>query len=220
MNRRSLFLCLALALVLAGCSLAGIPPSPTATMPPLPILTSPLPTMPPQPTAALPTATVRAPTHTPRPPAPTATAVVIPSSTPGSSKQQTVQIFLVAIGDNGVSGKAIGCGDSLVPVTVPIAPTTGVLRAALNKLLSIKTKDYGESGLYNALYQSNLTAGNIVINNGLATIQLSGTLTLGGECDSPRVKAQLEEIALQFSTVSSVNIFVNGAPLDTLLSTK
>jgi hypothetical protein len=41
---------------------------------------------------------------------------------------------------------------------------------------------------------------------------------LGGVCDSPRVQAQLEEIALQFSTVNSVAVFINGEPLDQVLS--
>ncbi len=56
--------------------------------------------------------------------------------------------------DNGVSGTKFGCDDSLVAVEVPIAPTVGVLRAALNQLLSLKSSYYGQSGLYTALYQS------------------------------------------------------------------
>jgi hypothetical protein len=36
---------------------------------------------------------------------------------------------------------------------------------------------------------------------------------VGGVCDEPRVRAQLEETALQFVTVDSVSIFVNGQPL-------
>ncbi len=58
----------------------------------------------------------------------------------------TVKIFLVATGDNGVSGKMIGCGDSLVPVTQQIVPTQGVLRAALEILLGIQQQYYGQSG--------------------------------------------------------------------------
>ncbi len=37
-------------------------------------------------------------------------------------------------------------------------------------------------------------------------------------CDNPRVKAQLEETARQFSTVTSVKYFINGQPLDAALS--
>ena len=79
---------------------------------------------------------------------------------------------------------------------------------------------YGESGLYNALYQSNLRLGSISRNGNAWTIRLTGSLLLGGTCDGPRVKAQLEQTALQFSTVKSVRYYVNGQPLESLLSGK
>ena len=41
---------------------------------------------------------------------------------------------------------------------------------------------------------------------------------LGGVCDDPRIKAQLEESALQFNTVDKASVFINGVPLDQLLS--
>lgn len=138
-----------------------------------------------------------------------------------SSGASTVKIFLVAINDNGVRGPKIGCGDSIIPVDVPIIPTLGVLRAALTKLLSIKTRYFGgESDLYNSLYQSNLNIDNLSIQNGLATIWLSGTVQLGGVCDTPRFQAQLEQTVLQFSTIKQVNIFINDKPLSEVLSSK
>jgi hypothetical protein len=130
-----------------------------------------------------------------------------------------VQIYLVALGDNGQSGPKIGCDDSLIPVEREITPTIAPLRAAINELLSLRQPYYGQSGLYNALYQSDLQAGDIVIDRqGQATIHLFGQYTLGGVCDGPRFKAQLEAIALQFSTVSGVTIFINGQAIDDILS--
>ncbi len=114
-------------------------------------------------------------------------------------------IFLIAVDDNGKSGKLIGCGDSVIPVQVLIPATQGVLRAALNALLSIRDPYYGESGLYNSLYQSNLQVGDVTITDGQAVIHLTGTLMLGGECDIPRVEAQLTEIALQFTDSNICN---------------
>jgi hypothetical protein len=140
-----------------------------------------------------------------------------PASPPAS---QTVQIYLIALEDQGISGELIGCGDSLVPVRVSIAPTQGVLRAALETLLGVKQSYYGQSGLYNALYQSNLRVEDVRIESGLATIQLTGSLLLGGVCDNPRVEGQLRATARQFSTVQNVEILVNGTPLDELLSLK
>ena len=132
----------------------------------------------------------------------------------------TVQIFLIAIGDNGQSGSLIGCGDSAIPVQVQTPPTSQVLQAALVALLSIKDQFYGQSGLYNALYQSDLQVDTITIAGGKASVYLSGTLLMGGECDSPRVQAQLEQTILQFPTVTEADIFINGKPLSDVLSLK
>ena len=137
-----------------------------------------------------------------------------------SAVPQTVSIYLIALQDNGKTGTQVGCGDSAVPVAVEVPATQGVLRAALNKLLSIKDQYYGQSGLYDALYQSDLKVESISIGGGTATIYLTGKLTLGGTCDSPRVQAQLEQTALQFNTVQRAQIFINGVPLKDVLSQK
>ena len=107
-----------------------------------------------------------------------------------------------------------------MPVTQEIAPTQGVLRAALEALLGLQQQYYGQTGLYNALYQSKLTIADLRIENGKATIRLTGQLLLGGVCDNPRVEAQLVETAMQFSTVKEVAIFINDKPLKDVLSEK
>ena len=166
-----------------------------------------------------PTVTVPIPSATNRVPPPTA---ILPSATTAppnpTAAEQTVKIFLIALEDNGQSGVLVGCGDSAVPVTVTIPPTQGVLRAALEKLLSAKQQFYGESGFYNALYQSDLELESVTIAQGKAIINLAGTVMLGGVCDSPRFEAQIEQTALQFSTVSSVEVFINDIPLEDALS--
>jgi LysM repeat protein len=140
----------------------------------------------------------------------------VPTPTePADGEITQTQIYLVAIGDEGQSGEAIGCGDSLVPVTVTFDPTPAPLTAALEQLFAIDSRTYGQSGLYNALYQSDLAVEGIDIRNGEASINLSGTLRVGGVCDEPRVIAQLEQTALQYSTIDSVSISLNGEPLET-----
>jgi len=176
---------------------------------------------PPPSTEALPVATLAPATPIPtavRPTATMATATPTPIPPTATPATMTVQIFLIALEDNGRSGKKIGCDDSVVPVQVETPYTRGVLRAALEELLSIRDRYYGQSGLYNALSQSNLKVERVVIEDGVATIHLSGTLILEGTCDNPRVKAQIEETALQFSTVREVRVFVNDTPLDEILS--
>jgi hypothetical protein len=135
-----------------------------------------------------------------------------------TNKTTTVRIFLVAIGDNGKSGRKIGCGDSLVAVTRRVAPTAAPLSAALRLLLADHHRFYGQSGLYNALYQSRLRLQKATVVNGRATIYLVGKLQLGGVCDDPRVGAQLRRTAYQFPTMHSVVIFVNNVPLKKRLS--
>ncbi len=43
---------------------------------------------------------------------------------------------------------------------------------------------------------------------------------LGGVCDAPRLKAQIEQTALQFSPGNEVEVYINDVPLDQVLSQK
>ena len=152
---------------------------------------------------------------------PAATQSPVQDQTQNSSGQTTtVKIYLIALGDNGASGEQIGCGDSVIAVTREVPQTQAVLRAALNELLNLKSKNYGESGLVNSLYQSNLKLDDVSITGGKATVKLSGNLTLAGVCDNPRVGAQLHSTVLQFPTVKESEIFLNGKPLSDILSGK
>jgi LysM repeat protein len=137
---------------------------------------------------------------------------------PGKSSPPTfteVKIALIAL-----EGGNIGCGDGVVLVRRNVPATTAPLTAAIRDLLSIKDQYYGQSGLYNALYQSNLAIQSVAINSGKATIKLTGQVVLGGVCDAPRVQAQFEHTGRQFSTVQSVEVFVNDVPLVDVLSSK
>jgi hypothetical protein len=131
-----------------------------------------------------------------------------------------VKIAMIALEDNGASGKKIGCDDSVVMISQEITPyTTGTLRAAFVRLLSLKETSYGgELGLYNSLAQSDLTLDDVSLEDGVATVEISGQPVLSGVCDTPRFVAQLEETALQFDTVSAVEILLNGDPIDEALS--
>src|SRR5690606_28137946 len=101
-----------------------------------------------------------------------------------------------------------------VPVQVQIEPTLAVMTAAMRHLVGLDQRYYGQSGLYNALYDSDLRVDSVTLVNGVATIRLSGTVRVGGVCDVPRIHAQLRQIALQYSTVQSVVITINGVPLE------
>ena len=144
-----------------------------------------------------------------------------PVSTPASeSSVNQVNVYLIAMGDQTPGNHVIGCGDSLIPVTVDVAEGADLLVGAYNQLLSIRDSSYGETDLYNSLYQSSLAVDRVELVNGNAAVHLNGTLMLGGTCDTPRIEGQLEAAALQFSDVTSVEIFVNGQKLEELFSTQ
>jgi hypothetical protein len=212
--------CVFALLALIGCSSA---PAVAPTPAPTPANTA-LPTA--NPTAASTAAPTAPPT---RMATVTATIVLSPVPTVRTTPTRTstvaagmtrVKLYFVALNDNGATGKKIGCNDSLVAVDREIPATNAPLTAVLNVLFSLTDKDYGQSGLYNALYQSKLKIDSAAIVSAKATINLSGSLVQGGVCDSPRIQAQIEQVALEFSTVKTVAVFLNGKSLQQVLSEK
>lgn len=133
---------------------------------------------------------------------------------------QTVTIFLVAIGDNGKSGKKIGCDDSLIPVEVTIRSELKSPWNALSALLNLDETYYGESGLYNALYQSDLEIQSYETHEGKVKVYLEGELMLGGVCDNPRVEEQIFTTILQHGQIQEAEVYINGELLQEVLSLK
>jgi hypothetical protein len=206
MKTRNIHLCISiviLGLALLACSFGelAITPTPTLTLSPTHTAQSPAPTpaptLPAPPTDAPPRATQPAPEATS--PAPTVSQVTF---------------YLVALEDNGAGGIQVGCGDSLVALTQPVDPTDQGVKAALERLFSYKTQFIGESGLYTALYQSDLQVDSVDTGPaGDVTVALSGTVLLGGVCDGPRFQGQIEQTIKQMSGASAVNVTINGKPL-------
>lgn len=208
-------------IVLTGCF--GPPaPAPTSTSA-APTATTSLPAS--STTSAAATASQTKPASTPAASAPPSSAPATPPETaePTSAfpeQEAPLTIYYVAIDDNGVSGPAIGCGDSLVATTTGPVRFTDQVGPSISTLLSNKSHDVGLSGLVNALYQSNLTYLGGELNGSTITIYLSGQFMLGGVCDVPRAKAQQEYTAMAASGATSAKVFVNGRPIDEVLSLK
>lgn len=143
-----------------------------------------------------------------------------PSQNPGDAVFE-VTIYLVALEDGGASGPVIGCGDSLVAIQRPVAPTDRPIEAALNELFSIKEQYFGESGLYTALYQSDLAVESVLVDaGGAANVALTGQFMVGGACDTPRFIGQIEQTVLAAPGVSTATILLNGQSLEESLSTR
>ena len=90
----------------------------------------------------------------------------------------------------------------------------------LRRLLADHRPLVGQSGLYNALYQSDLEYISGSYDGRTITVWLSGTFMLAGTCDIPRAKAQLEHSAMTAAGAEHAEVYVNGVPLDDVLSLK
>ncbi len=154
------------------------------------------------------------------PPAPQPQPTQEPQPTGLPEQTAPLTIYYVAVDDNGVSGPRIGCGDSLVATTTGPVRFTDQVRPSVETLLANKKRDVGMSGLINVLYQSNLTYLGGELNGSTISIWLSGNFMLGGVCDIPRAKAQLEYTAMAASGATSAQVYVNGRPIDEVLSLK
>lgn len=140
-------------------------------------------------------------------------ANVLLTATPEGTLFDSTVIYVVALGDEGQRGLEFGCDDSLVPVRVDIEPTVAPLTAALNTIFGSDAETYPGSDLYNPFYNSDLSIQGIDITTGVAEIALTGSLNVGGVCDVPRIESVIEQTALRFRTIDSVEVTLNGVPL-------
>lgn len=211
---------IALALALAGCF--GPPqssPSPSATA------SSAAPSAPATPT---PTPSTAAPSTTaPASPAPSSsTAAPAPTEAPaptgGQLPEQTapLAIFYIAVEDGGVSGPLIGCGDSAVATSTEPVTFRDQVGPAMARLLANHSRDVGQSGLVNVLYQSTLTYQRASFDGTTITVYLTGQFMLGGVCDIPRAEAQITFTAMAAAGAQRAEVFVNDRPMAEVLSLK
>ena len=118
-----------------------------------------------------------------------------------------------------IEGGDIGCNDGISLVERNVESSAAPLHAAFTTLLNHNEQIDAQTGLYNALYLSDLEIESIMLDDaGVATIQLVGEMGLGGLCDGPRFVAQLTQTALQFPSVTQANIFINDQPLEDVLN--
>ncbi len=107
------------------------------------------------------------------------------------------------------SSSTFGCGDQIEMVHRTVNTTTP-LKTAIQELLSIHNRNYGASGLTTALYQNNFTVSNVTITGNHADIDLTGSIMIGGACDNPRIEEQMKRTILQFPSIQTYQIKLNG----------
>jgi hypothetical protein len=186
----------------AGTTASGTPaPSSSSASPPAP--TTP-PAAPPQPTTA------------PAPPSSSAPAGE------GQLPEQTapLTLYYIAIEDGGVSGPKVGCGDSAVATYTEPVTFRDQVGPSLTRLFANRSREIGESGLVNVLYQSTLKYLGGSFDGTTITVYLSGSFFLGGVCDIPRAEAQINLTAIAAAGAKRAEVFVNGRPMADVLSLK
>lgn len=144
----------------------------------------------------------------------------IPVVTETTSGSQLVTIYVVALEDSGISGKKIGCEDSLVPIEVEAESSLEFPWNAVEALLNLPPGALEASGLYTAFHQADLELVKYETNNKTAQVYLEGELMIGGVCDHPRIEEQLYATILQNEQIEEVDIFINGESLQDYLSLK
>ncbi|MFQ5493505.1 MAG: GerMN domain-containing protein [Candidatus Dojkabacteria bacterium] len=111
-------------------------------------------------------------------------------------------------------GDEIGCGDTTAGVPEELGSASDTpIQTALERLFALDQVEYFEPPVRNALYQSNVTVDSVMLDGTTATVALSGNLLSAGECDDPRIKAQIEYTVTQFEWVDSAEVTINGESL-------
>lgn len=146
-------------------------------------------------------------------PAPTdATTSTSEVSTSTDSSSGTSRVKVALLDYTGeMPGKQRGC-DRVILVDRAVATTTAPLNAALRELFSIKETEVAGLGNFMPRTAATLSFDKVAIENGVAKVYLKGSLSgLAGVCDDPRAKIQIEETALQFPSVKSVELYLDGS---------
>jgi hypothetical protein len=143
-----------------------------------------------------------------------------PKKQPDDTPAVELALYYVGVDDGGVSGEMIGCNDSLVKVQGEPVETDDKVVASMQALLANKDQNIGESGLYNALYQSDLTFVRWEKSGGEVTVYLTGTVASGGTCDDPRIINQLERTAATAADSETAKVIVNDLLIQDVLSTR
>jgi hypothetical protein len=141
-----------------------------------------------------------------------------PSDTGSESKPERLTLYYVKVGDKGASGTAIGCDDSLVAVETDPLVATDRVQTAMEELLQDKEATNPENGLTNALAASDLTYVDSKTTADSVTVNLSGEISAGGTCDTPRIEEQLTRTAATAAGTQEAEILVNGREISEVLS--
>ncbi|WP_426227958.1 GerMN domain-containing protein [Pseudarthrobacter sp. DSP2-3-2b1] len=173
-------------------------------------------TTPPEPSPRTDPAVTARPSPTPQTPSPQTSETPAETASGRSAGTRTVTAYYVLIDDGGARGVRFGCNDSLAGIRRSAEDAVEPLPAAMRALLDGSAAE----GLYNALAESSLTFLSGSFDGTTVTVYLSGTISLGGTCDVPRVEAQLTQTAVASVGAIRAEVYINGTPLAEALRLK
>ena len=142
-----------------------------------------------------------------------------PPAPPTSTPSPNYVIYYLIIED---TGGPFGCGDTLFPVSAGKFRSGDLekdLTTAFNALLGNKEQYF--NNLYNALYKSNVSVDEVVVNNDnsvevrlVGNFDTKGQSGSGTDCERRRISDQLWQTAYQFPEISHADIRWNGGPVE------
>jgi spore germination protein GerM len=129
---------------------------------------------------------------------------------------QELSTVKVYFGNSNLNKDMADCG-LVYPVDRQVAKTQAVARAALTELLSGPTQPEKNGG-----YSTSLNAGvkinSLTIANGVARVDFDEKMDegMGGSCRVEAIRSQIEKTLLQFPSVKSVVVSVEGNSAEAL----
>ncbi len=97
------------------------------------------------------------------------------------------------------------------PVFRSIAKTQAPARAALEQLIAGPISEEEKNGYGSLIPKNTAIEGLAIDSEGIARVNFSKELTIAGSCSVSAVRSQIEQTLLQFPTVKSVEIRVDGS---------
>lgn len=120
------------------------------------------------------------------------------------------QIVKVFFGNRNLNKDMMDCG-LVFPVEREIVKTPAVARAALNELLSGPTMPEGNGGYFTSI-NPGVKINSLTIVGGVARVDFDQRMdeAMGGSCRVAAIRGQITKTLMQFPTVQSVVISVEG----------
>jgi hypothetical protein len=134
----------------------------------------------------------------------TATIILVAYDGEAIDREEGVAMVGYENEDFAVERSEIGCGDTLIPIRIPVVSTR--LKSILNALAEYESLQ----GLHNPVNEKGVSVKHVSGRDGEKIIvELLGKPELGGMCDAERLKSQIEETVKLYQ--ENAQIHLNGS---------